>query len=324
MFERLVRQSASLDMGGWRVDEVERATSALGWELMRPREYRGRVIPHFRQFAPHRGPEFGGGIVLADVSDPGQALRLSVGVVDLPDEGVRGTLDQLRAAWWIMEEVLGPPTMWGHGDSWMLWRRPGTSFLVKTHGGEVTFELLCTDRAAEAAGRADSRGSWCAAHPDDLSSAAPLRPAADWDEVQKQLARALGDLNHDAPFFPGGFIVHLKSALDPHGFVQCWNFDSNLVVEATAYWHRPESADPARLSGLGWELSHSMWKRRLPDTMNNPREHARTAARMLIDELRHVGVGLDDLVYSATMSGRGRDFHLDLPHLGLRRTDPAS
>ncbi len=43
MFENLVRKVAPLDMGGWRMNEVERATSALGWELMEPEELNGRV-----------------------------------------------------------------------------------------------------------------------------------------------------------------------------------------------------------------------------------------------------------------------------------------
>ncbi|GAA0946247.1 hypothetical protein GCM10009550_20720 [Actinocorallia libanotica] len=319
-FERLVRQTVPLDMGGWRMGEVEHAVSALGWELGELEE-----DISLRWFAPRKGPWGGYGSVHADASDPGQALKLNVRVVDLPPEEVQERAGQLRAAWWIMEEVLGPPTMWGGGDAWMLWRRPGTSFLVETHdGGELSFELLCTDRDSDAAGRAGTRGLWRAAEPADLPSAVPARPAADWDEVREQLARALNRLNYDAPFFPGGFIVHLRSARDPLRFVQFWNHGLDLVVEATGYWHRPELADADRLTRQGWRSSHSMWQCRLPNAMDSSREHARTAARMLVDELRNLDVDLSDLVYSATMVGRGRRFHLDLPGLGLHRAVPDS
>src|SRR5687767_14878151 len=80
MFERLVRQVAPLDMGGWRMDEVERATSALGWELMEPK---GGVSRTRRRFALRKGPSVGYGTVLADASDPQQALKLNVRVVDM-------------------------------------------------------------------------------------------------------------------------------------------------------------------------------------------------------------------------------------------------
>ncbi|WP_159043109.1 MULTISPECIES: hypothetical protein [unclassified Streptomyces] len=59
---------------------------------------------------------------------------------------------------------------------------------------------------------------------------------------------------------------------------------------------------------------------------------SRTAARMLVAELRNCGtaelrnpeVAPADLVHSGTVSGRGRDLHLDLPGLGPRRDLPAS
>ncbi|MET8058359.1 hypothetical protein ACWECC_22350 [Streptomyces microflavus] len=40
---------------------------------------------------------------------------------------------------------------------------------------------------------------------------------------------------------------------------------------------------------------------------------------MLIRELRHLSVGLADLSYDGTMSGRGSGFHLALPELGTPR-----
>ncbi|NBE54390.1 hypothetical protein [Streptomyces boluensis] len=52
------------------------------------------------------------------------------------------------------------------------------------------------------------------------------------------------------------------------------------------------------------------------------RAHAGTAASMLVEELRTLGIDLADLTHSGTMVGRGRDFRLDLPGLGLPRTHP--
>ncbi|CAM5258947.1 hypothetical protein SCALM49S_07667 [Streptomyces californicus] len=54
-------------------------------------------------------------------------------------------------------------------------------------------------------------------------------------------------------------------------------------------------------------------------------EHATIAARLLIGELRHIGVELADLSYDGTISGRGRGFHLELPDLLVPRVhQPAS
>lgn len=221
-----------------------------------------------------------------------------------------------------MEEELGPPTMWG-GDSgpWMLWRLPGACLLVHTHDeGEVSLELLPPDADADAAGRGYSRGRWRAAELAGLPTApaAPHAPGTTWEEVEKRLSEALRSLDHDTPFFPGRFILHLGSADDPQRFVQCWSQDLGLVVEATGYLHRPEAADPARLAGNGWDSSRPVWQRRFPDAMDDP-AHAATAARMLVEELRHLGVGLAGLSYDGTMTGRGRGFHLDLPDLGIPR-----
>lgn len=321
-FRELVKQLAPLELGGWSLPEFERAISALGWELREPREVVGEVR---RRFVARKGPWGGYGTVIADASEPEQVRALRVHVVDMPAEDVSHAAGLVRAAWWIMEEELGPPTLWG-GDvgPWMLWRRPGASLLVATHdGGEVSLELLHTDADIDAAGRGDSRGDWRAGDPADLPPvpAAPTRPSAGWDELQKRLYEALRALNYDTPFFPGMFIVHLESARDPLRFVQCWSDGLDLVVEATGYAHHPELADPARLAQSGWKVSHSLGQRRFPNAMDEP-AHARTAARMLVEELQNLGVDLADLVHNGSMVGRGRDFHLDLPQLGLPRTHP--
>lgn len=109
----------------------------------------------------------------------------------------------------------------------------------------------------------------------------------------------------------------------PRRFVQCWSHGPELVIEATGYLHHPEPADPARLTRNGWELPHSLWQRRFPDA-RDARAHAETAARMLVEELRQLGVDPADLVHSGSMTGRGRGFHLDLPHLGIPRTHPGA
>ncbi|MFI1570243.1 TY-Chap domain-containing protein [Streptomyces anulatus] len=318
-FRELVREVTPLRFGSWSLSEFEHATSELGWELREPKKVVGQV---WRRFAPRKGPWGGYGTVIADASEPDQVRKLNVRVVDLPAEDIATAAGLVRAAWWVMEEELGPPTMWG-GDSgpWMLWRRPGACLLVHTHDeGEVSLELLPPDADADAAGGGYSRGRWRAAELAGLPSApaAPSAPGTTWEEVEKRLSEALRSLDHDTPFFPGRFILHLGSADDPQRFVQCWSQDLGLVVEATGYLHRPDAADPARLAQNGWDSSPSVWQRRFPDAMDDP-AHAATAARMLVGELRHLGVGLADLSYDGTMTGRGRGFHLELPDLGIPR-----
>lgn len=323
-FRELVKQVAPLRPGGWSLPEFVRVTSALGWELRGPREVGGQVR---RRFAARKGPSCGYGTVIADASEPEQVRKLNVRVVDLPAEDVREAAGPVRAAWWVMEDELGPATLWGgDGGPWMMWRRPGAVLVVHTHdAGEVSLELLPADAGTDAVGRGGARGSWRAAEPAGLPSAptTPARRGTSGGEVQKRLYEALRSLTYDAPFFPARFILHLASARDPLRFVQCWSQGPDLVIEATGYLHHPELADPARLTGHGWELPHSLWQRRFPDAMDDP-AHAGTAARMLVEELRNLAVDPADLVHSGSMTGRGRGLHLDLPHLGIPRTHPGA
>lgn len=319
-FRKLLNQVAALDLGGWSLPEFERATSALGWELKPPEEVAGQVL---RRFAARKGPWGGYGTVMADPSTPDQVGTLNVRVVDLPAENVSTAAGLVRAAWWVMEQEFGPPTLWG-GDigPWMLWRRPDTSFLVHSHdGGEVSLELLHTNADADTAGRDDSRGSWRASTPSDLPVSPTRTSGASWDDVQKRLYEALRALNHDTPFLPGRFILRLESAREPDRLVQCWSQDLDLVIEATGYVHHPELADSSRLADSGWEPAQSLWQRRLPNAMENS-AHAKTAVHMLVEELQNLDIDLADLVYNGTMDGRGQSFHLDLPKLGIPRTAP--
>ncbi|MFJ9107229.1 TY-Chap domain-containing protein [Streptomyces sp. NPDC102283] len=316
IFRKLVREVTPLRFGSWSLSDFEHATSELGWELREPNEVVGQV---WRRFAPRKGPWGGYGTVIADASAPDQVRKLNVRVVDMPAEDMASAAGLVRAAWWVMEKELGPPTMWG-GDlgPWMLWRLPGACLLVHTHDeGEVSLELLPPDAGSDAAGNGWSRGRWRAAEQADLPIVPPASGAT-WEDVEKRLSETLRSLDHDTPFFPGRFILHLGSADDPQRFVQCWSQDPGLVIEATGYLHRPDAADPDRLARNGWDAAPSVWQRRFPDAMHEP-AHASTAARMLVEELRHLGVGPAELSYDGTMTGRGRGFHLDLPDLGLPR-----
>ncbi|OCC07921.1 TY-Chap domain-containing protein [Streptomyces sp. PTY087I2] len=323
IFRTFVKEVAPLRLSSWSLSEFEHATSALGWELQEPTEVAGQV---WRRFAPRKGPSAGYGTLISGASEPERIRKLNVRVVDLPAEDLATAAGFIRAAWWVMEEELGPPTMWG-GDSgpWMLWRRPGTSILVHSHDeGEVSLELLPAATDSDSVGRGYSRGRWRAAEAGDPAtapvpaSASPELAGTTWESVEKRLAETLRSLDYDTPFFPGRFILHLGSAHDPQRFVQCWSQDLSLVVEATGHLHRPDAADPARMERDGWEFSRSIWQRRFPDAMDDP-AHAATAARMLVEELRQLGVDLADLSYDGTMSGRGRGFHLGLPDLGIPR-----
>ncbi|MEU3322633.1 hypothetical protein [Streptomyces sp. NPDC006785] len=177
IFRTFVREVAPLHFGSWSLTDVERTTSALGWELREPKEVAGQV---WRRFAPRKGPSAGYGTLIADASEPEQLRKLNVRVVDLPPEDLATAAGFIRAAWWVMEDELGPPTLWG-GDSgpWMLWRRPGTSTLVHSHdGGEVSFELVPSATHSDAAGSGYSRGRWRAAEPAELPPASPELPGA--------------------------------------------------------------------------------------------------------------------------------------------------
>ncbi|NUV66387.1 MULTISPECIES: hypothetical protein [unclassified Streptomyces] len=320
-FRTFVKEVAPLRFGSWSLAEFEHVTSGLGWELQEPKEVAGQV---WRRFPPRKGPSAGYGTLIADASEPERIRKLNVRVVDLPAEDLATAAGFIRAAWWVMEEELGSPTLWG-GDSgpWMLWRRPDTSILVHSHDeGEVSLELLPAATDSDSVGSRHSRGRWRAAEPADLPAApAPGSPdlsGTTWEAVEKRLSETLRSLDYDTPFFPGRFILHLGDARDPQRFVQCWSQDLSLVVEATGHLHRPDAADPARMERNGWESSRSIWQRRFPDAMDSS-AHAATAARMLVEELRQLGVDLADLSYDGTMSGRGRGFHLDLPDLGIPR-----
>ncbi len=324
-FRTFVREVAPLRPGSWSLSEFERATSALGWELREPKEVAGQI---WRRFAARKGPSAGYGTLIGDASEPEQVRRLNVRVVDLPDEDVRGAVDRARAAWWIMEEELGPPAMWGGcSGPWMLWRQPCPalpSLLVHAHDdGEMSLELLPPETDADNVGQARARGRWHAGEPSDQPTALsprvmPARSGTGWEVVEKRLCDALRSLDHDTPYFPGRFILRLGAAQDAQRFVQCWSQDLGLVIEATGYVHQPDAADPARLAGSGWEDSRSVWQRRFPHAAED-RAHAATAARMLVEELRRLGVGPAELSYDGTMSGRGQGFHLDLPDLGIPR-----
>ncbi|WP_420037621.1 TY-Chap domain-containing protein [Streptomyces sp. cg28] len=325
IFRAFVREVAPLRPGSWSLSEFARATSALGWEPGEPRDVAGQV---WRRFAARKGPSAGYGTLIADASEPEQVRRLDVRVVDLPDEDVRGAVDRVRAAWWVMEEELGPPAMWGGCTGpWMLWRQPDPAvpaLLVHAHGGgEMSLALLPPDADADTVGHARSRGRWQAAEPTGRLSAPSSkvvadRPATTWEEVEKRLCEALRSLSHDTAYFPGRFILHLGVAQDPRRFVQCWSQDLGIVIEATGHANRPDAADPARMARRGWENSRSMWQRRFPYAMED-RTCAETAARMLAEELRQLGADPAELSYDGTMTGRGQGFHLDLPDLGIPR-----
>ncbi|MFE6886711.1 hypothetical protein [Streptomyces sp. NPDC057694] len=325
IFRAFVREVAPLRPGSWSLSEFAHATSALGWELREPKEVAGQV---WHRFTARKGPSAGYGTLIADASEPEQVRRLDVRVVDLPDEDVRGAVDRVRAAWWIMEEELGPPAMWGGSSGpWMLWRQPDPALpriLVHAHdGGEMSLALLPPHAHADTAGRARARGRWQAAEPSDQPSIPSSQVDTDrsgttWEEVEKSLCEALRSLSHDTPYFPGRFILHLGVAQDPLRFVQCWSQDLTLVIEATGHVHQPHAADPARLIRSGWEDSRSMWQRRFPNAMED-HTHAATAARMLVEELRHLGADPAELSYDGTMSGRGHGLHVDLPDLCVPR-----
>ncbi|MEV1049130.1 hypothetical protein [Streptomyces sp. NPDC049916] len=337
-FRLFVRETAPLHPRSWSLPDFEDSTSALGWELREPRQVGKQV---WRRFAARKGPRAGYGTVIGDASDPGRVRRLNVRLIDLPEEDSAVAVGCARAAWRIMEEEVGAPAMWGHDRGpWMLWRRPGTGLLVHAHDdGQLSLDLLPPDADADAAGLGHARGRWRAAPSPATPSpaagsgaASPSRVARDgsgaadpsgitWDGVEKRLAETLRSLVHGAPYLPARFIGRLGAASDPRRFVQFWNQDGGLVVEASGHLHRPEAADPARLTGNGWEFSRQIWQRRFPaDTQGHAiAATTATAARMLVEEVRRLDVEPADLSYDGTMTGRGHRFLLDLPDLGPAR-----
>ncbi|SCE45718.1 hypothetical protein GA0115253_105468 [Streptomyces sp. Termitarium-T10T-6] len=117
-FRTSVKEVAPLRFGSWSLAEFERATSGLGWELQEPKEIAGQV---WRRFPPRKGPSAGYGTLISDASEPERIRKLNVRVVDLPAEDLATAAGLIRAAWWVMEEELGPPTLWGGASGpWML------------------------------------------------------------------------------------------------------------------------------------------------------------------------------------------------------------
>ncbi|WP_439680793.1 alcohol dehydrogenase catalytic domain-containing protein [Embleya sp. MST-111070] len=340
-FQSLVEELASLDMGGWYVAEVEAALATLGWEVLpvEPDEIvdlaRG-PLPGVRWKLgyPPRGPRQGVGLV----ADDGLALRavrlevnLGTGIAYRDDH--RDEVDFIRTTWDLMEEVLGtPPTLWaGAGNRWesrgprMLWRRPGETTLavgIDVHSAPVMY-MLHTAEDSDASRRPNmSPGTWRAGDPADLPPVpdpdVPRSPVT-WERVQTRLADALRALCADTPCLPARFILHLQSAHDPLRFVSMWNEGLDLRIES--FVHHADLIDHELLAGRGWFDAGGLWQRRFHKAARN-KEHTETAAAMLVEAIRAMGVhDPDELRYHGTVSGRGHLFRLDLPHLHLLRMD---
>jgi hypothetical protein len=339
-FRSLLEELVPLDMGGWRVEEVETALGTLGWQLLpvRPGEVvdlaRGPLRGVGRQLAsPPRGPRQGVGVVVVDDFACGQAVGVEVnlGYGIAYDDDHHDEVDFVRTTWDIMEEVLGtPPSLWaGAGRRWesrgprMLWRRPGGTTLavgLDVHSAPVV-SMLRTASDSDAAGHPTmSPGVWRAAEPADLPPVPErdeLRAPLTWASVRTALSEALRALCADVPCLPGRFILHLQSALDPLRFVSAWNEGLDLRIES--FVHHADRIDPDLLAERGWSDAGGLWQRRFGHAADGDGS-ADTAAAMLVEAIRAMGVDdADELNYHGTVSGRGHLFQLDLPDLRLPR-----
>ncbi|MBD2829288.1 hypothetical protein ID875_15200 [Streptomyces globisporus] len=218
-FRTLVKQVMGLRPRSWSLAEVERATAALGWELREPRTVGHRV---WRRFAPRTGPSYGYGLLESDVSDPERIRRLNLSLIDLPDEGEDdvAVADRIRAAWWVMEDELGPPAMWGgYSGPWMLWRRTDVGdprlaalpdLLLHAHDdGRMSLDLLPPGSDADAVGQASVRGRWYATEPSDLPpasapTATALPPAPPGRTSRSGWPRPCGHSAAACPSSPAG------------------------------------------------------------------------------------------------------------------------
>ncbi|WTW99031.1 alpha/beta hydrolase [Streptomycetaceae bacterium NBC_01309] len=339
-FQSLVEELAPLDMGEWLVRDVEAAVAALGWDLLPVPP--GRVVDLARGpldgvgwelGLPPRGPRQGIGVVVgADDGVRPRAVRLEVnlGTGIAYDDDHRDEVDFVRTAWDVMQEILGtPPTLWaGAGLRWdspgprMLWRRPGGTTLavgLDVHSAPV-MSMLHTVSDGDAAGsRGMSPGVWRAGEPADLPSLPEPEPrvTTTWEWVESRLAKALRALCADTPCLPGAFVLHLQSARDQLCFVSAWNEGLDMRIES--FVHHAERADANLLAQRGWSDAGGLWQRRFDNAVKNG-DHADTAATMLVEAIRAMGVDdPNELNYHGTVSGRGHHFQLELPHLRLAR-----
>lgn len=312
---RLVRQLIDADWGAWRRADLERVWARLGWTWHSAQpddpDLSWSEYPYVSRLVAADWP-LGLATAYAPKADPGQFHMLEISLTSDGD-----LLDQVhgwRDVWPVAADVLGPAAMWGGAGPWGLWRRPDTALVVGVHFGDVVVQVWRGDRDA-------STDSWRAAAPADLPpEAGPTTPVT-WDDLERELARALEDLIEDASWFPAQFILHLQSGRDPRRLVQAWNEGADLKIEATGFLHYPESADLDALSALGWPGEIRKGQRLFPGALNNAGEDAATAAHMLVDALRRLQVEPAELTYDGELTRRDGKLHLDLPRLGIARGD---
>lgn len=100
--------------------------------------------------------------------------------------------------------------------------------------------------------------------------------------------------------------------------MSAWNEGPDLRVES--FLHHVELADPEHLTRFGWVASGLLWQRRFSGATRTAK-HTDTAAAMLTDAIRTLGVEPDHLGYHGSMAGRGHVLRLDLPGPGLPRLE---
>ncbi|MEV0645173.1 hypothetical protein AB0I28_07905 [Phytomonospora sp. NPDC050363] len=307
---RLVRRLDSLDIGDWTRSDVDRVLAELGWSI--DVEDAGLL----RTDLP------GGRAGLGTDLDDGPVLS-----VPIPD----GT--DLRAAWSLVQEVLGRPTLRGGPGPWLRWRSEDTTIRLDAR----SIDLLPTERFEMTELRTFAHDPdacpylWCISDGDQFLPGD--RPVDDWDELARRLGTTVAGLISDLPALgelPVTLSVHGRVSEPDEEPATCYfKFGERglrLEVPADPWPERVEA-----LTALGWTPPSGEWITALTDDTFDwvttpegsasfaaePGADAELAAHLAVGALKDLGLTPQGLSYRVGREGESLSAHL--PSVGIAR-----
>ena len=319
----LLRRLQRVDFGRWSANDIERAVTALGWQLQH-----GEVdVGMWRA-----GTDYETGAAIIDrippqsgVSTDSDFYAIEVMVLRSAVRGEAGENHRTIVFREVLRSMLhefGPPDVrGGDGGPWVRWRDKVLTVelhLRRFHGG-VALRLLSTDAVeqleAESIRRGDVSG-WTAY---SRRPRLPSEPAvSDLGEFTARLSGVLIDLAGDVPVVDTAGTIILRTGDWSARYVLA-AVDGTVRVEASAAVKGPHRDGMVYLAGLGFREPGGdipNFSRRFPTA---DRESTGRAARMMVDALRAFGIeDLYDIVYDAFTADGERMY---LPVLGIASAD---